>query len=263
MKKLSELGFKKIGVWKKNENNIFFQLKELNDAKEVLFAFVIDENVIYIGYSPINFETFLQTYANPSDIDLEKIKIKKFLLNKINDNKITIYALKNRKFFGLLKKFSDYQISELITEYKPLLNSNNLKNRMKNIVGRDRTAVVESEKLKKLNKDKEEAKKAKKKYETYIFILGKSYYERGLFSVKAAYSHLVGKNKSELELILIDKDKNETVISARVSRTLGSSKTARIIGNKPLRIWFEKNTHVNDELRITFIDKDKIQLEIA
>ena len=293
MEKLLELGFKKVGIWKKDEKVLSFELSEFKDSADIIFAFVQNSTVAYMAVSNGNFETFLNTFVNPSNIDLEKTGVKNSILKALDNGEVAIYALKNKKFFGLMTRFSQSEIINLIKEIKPSWNSD-VKDRMENIVGKDRNAVLKSEQLKEKErereKEKEEAEeraakeietkadtekapepvketvskpaakeKSKKQYESYIFILGKSYYERGFFNLKTSYSHLVGEDKSEIQIILEGKEKY--TIPGKINRTANVSKAARIIGNKPLRMWFEENAEINSELRITFISKKKIKLE--
>lgn len=289
MEKLLELGFKKVGIWKKDEKVLSFELSEFKDSADIIFAFVQNSTVAYMAVSNGNFETFLNTFVNPSNIDLEKTGIKNSILKTLDNGEIAIYALKNKKFFGLMTRFSQSEIINLIKEIKPSWNSD-VKDRMKNIVGKDRNAVLKSEQLKEKEREEAEEKaakkiensadtektpesvkettskpavkeKGKKQYETYIFILGKSYYERGFFNLKTSYSHLVGEDKSEIQIVLEGKEKY--TIPGKINRTANVSKAARIIGNKPLKMWFQENAEVNSELRITFISKKKIKLEVV
>lgn len=289
MEKLLELGFKKVGIWKKDEKVLSFELSEFKDSTDIIFAFVQNSTVAYMAVSNGNFETFLNTFVNPSNIDLEKTGIKNSILKTLDNGEIAIYALKNKKFFGLMTRFSQSEIINLIKEIKPSWNSD-VKDRMKNIVGKDRNAVLKSEQLKEKEREEAEEKaakkiensadtektpesvkettskpavkeKGKKQYETYIFILGKSYYERGFFNLKTSYSHLVGEDKSEIQIVLEGKEKY--TIPGKINRTANVSKAARIIGNKPLKMWFQENAEVNSELRITFISKKKIKLEVV
>ena len=296
MEKLLELGFKKIGFWKKNEKNLSFELSEFKDSTDIIFAFVQNSVVVYMAVADGNFETFLTTYISPTNIDLDKVSVKNCLLKSLTENEVAIYALRNKKWFGLAARFTPIQITNLIKEINPSWNGDDLKDRMKNIVGKDRNAVLKSEQEKAKEREleilaeekakaennttenitdtiKESAdiseektetsvkanKKPKKPHETYIFILGKSYYERGFFNLKTSYSHLVGADKTDIQIVVGDKQ----IIHGKISRTANVSNTARIIGNKALKMWFQENAQINTELKITFISKKKIKLEIA
>lgn len=256
MEKLLELGFKKIGMWKKFDNELSFEISEFKDSSDIIFAFVQDSTVVYMASAEGNFETFLSLFVNPSNLDLDKTAVKNALLKALADKEIFIYALKNKKWFGLAAKFSKIQITSIIKEINPSWNSDDLKDRMKNIVGKDRTAVLKSEKEKEIEPPVKK-EKAKKEYESYIFILGKSYYERGFFNLKTSHSHLVGDDKTDIQIVVGEKE----IIQGKINRTANVSNTARIIGNKPLKMWFSKNSKINGELRITFISKKKIKLE--
>ncbi len=274
MEKLLELGFKKIGMWKKFDKELSFEISEFKDSSDIIFAFVQDSTVVYMASAEGNFETFLSLFINPSNLDLDKIAVKNSLLKALTDKDIFIYALKNKKWFGLAAKFSNAQIANIIKEINPSWNSDDLKDRMKNIVGKDRTAVLKSEKEKEKEREAEEAavkqaaaegkeppvkkEKVKKEHESYIFILGKSYYERGFFNLKTSYSHLVGDDKTDIQIVVGEKQ----IIQGKISRTANVSNTARIIGNKPLKMWFSENAKINGELKITFISKKKIKLEV-
>ena len=76
MEKLLELGFKKVGIWRKDEKVLSFELSEFKDSADIIFAFIQNSTVVYMAVSNGNFETFLNTFVNPSNIDLEKTGIK-------------------------------------------------------------------------------------------------------------------------------------------------------------------------------------------
>lgn len=97
MEKLLELGFKKVGIWKKDEKVLSFELSEFKDSADIIFAFVQNSTVAYMAVSNGNFETFLNTFVNPSNIDLEKTGIKNSILKSLDNGEVAIYALKNKK----------------------------------------------------------------------------------------------------------------------------------------------------------------------
>ena len=272
MRRIAKFGFKKIGSWKKDKETLFINLEDFINVNDIVFAFTEENKILYIGLTDENTKTFLKSLINPSDIDYEKEAIQKLLLEELNNHEVEIFALRNRKFFGLAKRFSVADINEIIQKIDPPWNAYDLKNRMKNIIGNDRISLIHSKKMKekleeeKLEKEKNQKKAELKKEETkkeksYIFTLGKSYYERGFFNLKTSYSNLVGDDKTELKVFLVGKDGKEETIVGKINRTANSGKTARIVGNKALKIWFEENCEIKSKLKITFISKKKIKLE--
>lgn len=260
MKKLLELGFKKIGKWNLFNNILDFEIDSFSKDSDIVVAFVGNTTIKFIALSETSLENLLMKFKNEKTEDDYFSKISNYLKKELKENSIEIYALKNKKFFGLFSKFSKDDINKMIREVSPSWNRENLKDRVKDILKKDRVAIKksENEKIKKEIKNPGSTeKKPKKEHPSYIFVITKSYYERGFFNIKTNYSHLVAGDKVPINIVL-DSKKN---ILGRISRTANATKVARIIGNKPLRIWLEKHSGINKEIKITFINKKKIKLE--
>ncbi|NME35611.1 MULTISPECIES: hypothetical protein [Fusobacterium] len=267
MEILSKLGFKKVGEWKKLQNNLYFDVNDFKKENKVVFAFVVNSFVKFISATEDVLEFALNCYVSPKEFEGEEVRVKELILKTLDNGPVEIYALKNTKFFGFKTRFDKQDILKLIKEFNADWNDENLVDRMKKIVGKDRVAiqkdVEEKEKIQTIIEEKPEMKevlkpeKTKKEYESYIFILGKSYLDRGFFNLKTSHSHLVAGDKDEIQIVVGEKQ----VISGRISRTANSSGTPRIIGNKPLKLWFTEHSEVNGEIKITFINKKKIKLE--
>lgn len=260
MERLLELGFKKIGKWKIIDNKLIFEIDSFTKDSNIIVAFVQGEAVKFISLAEHSLEHLLIQLTNNENENKYSSKLISYLKEELQENNIEIYAMKNKKFFGFVTKFSKEDINKIIQDFSPSWNKENLKDRVKDMLKRDRIAIEKSEKekLKKEIKNPGSTEhKPKKEHPSYIFVLTKSYYERGFFNIKTSYSHLVSGDKVPINIILGPK---KTIIG-RVSRTANTTKVARIIGNKPLRLWLEKNSGINKELRITFINKKKIKLE--
>ena len=49
MEILSKLGFKKVGEWKKQENNLFFEVGDFKKENKIVYAFVVNSYVKFIA----------------------------------------------------------------------------------------------------------------------------------------------------------------------------------------------------------------------
>ncbi|MDP0488766.1 MAG: hypothetical protein Q7K48_02400 [Fusobacterium sp. JB021] len=259
MERLLKFGFKKIGKWNLVDNELTFEIDSFAKDSNIVFSFVEGGEVKFISLAEDSLESLLIKLTHDNDEYFIKL-VKSLKEELINNNNIEIYAMKNKKFFGFVTKFSKEDINKMIQDFSPSWNEENLKDRVKDMLKKDRVAIErsEKEKLKKEIKNPgSTAKKPKKEHPSYIFVITKSYYERGFFNVKTSHSHLVSGDKVPINIILGPK---KTIVG-RISRTANATKVARIIGNKPLRLWLEKNSGINKELKITFINKKKIKLE--
>ena len=267
MQILSKLGFKKVGEWKKQENNLYFEIGDFKKENKVVFAFVVNSFVKFIASTNDVLEFALNCFVSPKEFEAEESQVKELILKALDNTSVEIFALKNTKFFGFRTRYEKQDIVKLIKEFNAEWNEENVVDRMKRIVQKDRVAVQkdleEKEKIEEAIEKNPELKevlkpeKPKREYQSYIFILGKSYFDRGFFNLKTAYSSLVGEDKDEIQIVVGEKE----TIQGRISRTANSSGTPRVIGNKPLKLWFEKNSEVNGEIKITFINKRRIRLE--
>lgn len=267
MQILSKLGFKKVGEWKKQENNLYFEIGDFKKENKVVFAFVVNSFVKFIASTDDVLEFALNCFVSPKEFEAEESQVRELILKSLDNTSVEIFALKNTKFLGFRTRYKQQDIVKLIKEFNAEWNEENVVDRMKKIVQKDRIAVKkdleEKEKIEEAIEKNPELKevlkpeKPKREYQSYIFILGKSYFDRGFFNLKTAYSSLVGEDKEEIQIVVGDKEN----IQGRVSRTANSSGTPRIIGNKTLKLWFERNSEVNGEIKITFINKKRIRLE--
>ena len=48
MEKLLELGFRKVGIWKKDEKVLSFELSEFKDSADIIFDFIKNYTVTYL-----------------------------------------------------------------------------------------------------------------------------------------------------------------------------------------------------------------------
>ena len=113
MEKLLELGFKKIGMWKKFDKELSFEISEFKDSSDIIFAFVQDSTVVYMASAEGNFETFLSLFINPSNLDLDKIAVKNSLLKALTDKEIFIMLLKIKNGLDWLRNFQTHRLQTL------------------------------------------------------------------------------------------------------------------------------------------------------
>lgn len=261
MKTLLELGFKKIGFWNISDKTLSFKIDSFSFDSEIVFAFAIKDTIKYVGISEGQLKIFLENFIYNKNSDIATSAINKIILKSLKTEKVEIYALKNKKFFGFVTKFSSSDLDNLIKKLSPEWNEFNLKSRVQEIIKKDRVAINKVEKEKQKTKTvvstKKVSKKDSKEKPSYIFVMSKSYFDRGFFNVKTPYSDLVGPDKTDIHIVLAD----DKTIPGKINRTANATGAPRIVGNKPLRLWLTKHSGVNKELKITFINKKKVRLD--
>lgn len=94
MEKLIDFGFKKIGYWYFENNQLRFELFQDIHQRNVLYSFVCDGYVKYIGKTVQPINQRLNGYKNPGSTQRTNIRINELLLKSLSKReKIDIYIL--------------------------------------------------------------------------------------------------------------------------------------------------------------------------
>ena len=105
--RLKEVGFKPVGQWVIKNDSIFPEISDFNDEKDVLYAFIVFNEIKYIGKTSRLLKQRLKKYIKPSKTQRTNIRnnqhIHKTLLS---GNAIIIYALKNNN-----KEYKGFKLS--------------------------------------------------------------------------------------------------------------------------------------------------------
>jgi hypothetical protein len=93
---------------------------------------------------------------------------------------------------------------------------------------------------------------------TIAIKLGETYWGKGFFNIKKKHSDLFSTHDGFINIEL--GHHSNAIIKGRIERTSNHIGTPRIHGNEPLRIWIQKNYHLNDILKIDVINSTTIIL---
>lgn len=90
--KLLQIGFKKVGKWIFQDNSLEYLLDIERNNINFLYAFIVDNNIKYIGKSTQTIQKRFNGYKNPGKDQRTNIKNNKKLIDELNKNKeIDIY----------------------------------------------------------------------------------------------------------------------------------------------------------------------------
>ena len=236
--RLLNIGFVHAGKWNLKNNNLNVELIGHQKSKNVLYSFVSDGVVKYIGKTILELTKRMYGYQNPGPSQSTNIRISlkiKELLS--SNNSVDILVLPENSFL----KYGDFKINlaagledTLIYEINPEWN----------FTGKSA--------MKKVKQD------LKFKVTSFEIILGIAYYNQGFFNVSKAHNEKFGIDKS---LIKIQIGENpEDTIQGYINRTANSNGTPRIMGGKVLTEWIKKHYKQGDLMKIDILSNDSIKL---
>ncbi len=92
---LEAIGFKVAGEWNRDDDGIACKLDDtLSDSRNVLYAFVVDGQLTYVGKTIQSLRARMAGYRSPGPTQFTNIKNKNNILNSLNDGKtVKVYAL--------------------------------------------------------------------------------------------------------------------------------------------------------------------------
>lgn len=124
---LLKIGFEKVGRWYLDQDSLNFQLDKYGNKSNILYAFIVQQNVKYIGKSTLELSKRMNGYKNPGLSQSTNIKInskiKEYLQNGVG---VEIYAFipKSIELFyeGILVSIAAGLEDNLLTCIKPEWN---------------------------------------------------------------------------------------------------------------------------------------------
>lgn len=94
MKRLIDIGFRKVGEWEIISENINPNLSDLADSSNILYAFISDGEALYVGKTTHTLHRRLYGYNKPGLTQFTNIKGNKLLKKLLAEGKsVDIYAL--------------------------------------------------------------------------------------------------------------------------------------------------------------------------
>ena len=96
MNELLNLGFQKAGYWVLNSDGVGFVLEQFADCSSVIYAFVIESSVKYVGKTEVTLKQRIQQYKTPGPTQWTNLRNKDSIIENLRLGKtVEIYALIN------------------------------------------------------------------------------------------------------------------------------------------------------------------------
>ena len=251
MKKLTEIGFKKVGKWSFENNSFQYELNENYTTRNILYSFVIENEIKYIGKSVKTISQRLNGYRKPNISQRTNFRLNNLIIEKLGEEKeVEIYLFEDNaelsykgKKINLSAGLEDNLIAEFLPEWNYLGKNGKLNERKKVMKIEPKEKIMET-----IYK------------EEIIVKIGEAYYNQSFFNIRKKYSELFAKNHQEPIRIQLGEN-IENIIIGRINRTANSTGAPRIMAGIEYKNWVQKNFKMGDILKVEIIEKDLIKLK--
>ena len=237
MKRLLDIGFIKAGNWFLEKDKINYNIELINDEKNILYCFVINFRVKYIGKTIKKLSQRMYGYKNPVQSQRTNFRIHPLIQKSLKEkNEVDIYILKDEVLFKLGKFKVNVAAGledTLIAEINPDWNY--------------------------IGKKKKNLEKKKKSYmiDEFIVNIGFAYYNSGFFNVRKKYSEKFGEHRTPIKVQLGEE---KSIIEGYVNRTANTNKTPRIMLGKSYTNWMKENFKEGDVMKVKIINSNTLIL---
>jgi len=253
MNRLLSVGFINAGHWKLNEGkSLKYHLISHHQTKNILYAFVSNGIIKYVGKTIMSLARRMYGYQNPGPSQSTNIRVNKEITNLLStDQPVDIFILVDN---GLLK-YGDFRINLAAGLEDTLIYE---KNPEWNFSGKSKIEEDKESKHGTLNLNRTQISDIPPISDTFEISLGKAYYTQGFFNVKQAYSEKFGTDKSVIEIQLGENPEN--LIKGYINRTANSNGTPRIMGGKTLSYWIKSKFKQNEMLLVSILSPVSMKL---
>jgi len=245
LNQLLDIGFEPAGHWLLENNKLKLELTRHSTQKNILYAFVCDGQIKYVGKTTQTLAARMSGYKNPGQTQTTNInnnrRIKEHLANGAA---VEVFALPDS---GLLH-YGQFHLNlaaaledDIIRVINPEWNGGATD-------GADNLPVTITE-----------PEPEPTITQTFTFTLQPTYYKTGFFNIGVADEKYLGADSEMIELFL--GDRSQPVLGT-INRRANSNGTPRIMGGTELRNWFNENAAVMDNILVGVLSPTSIQLHV-
>ena len=245
MNRLLEIGFQPAGHWLRVDAKLKFDLMRHAAQTNILYAFVCDGEVMYVGKTIRTLATRMAGYKNPSQSQTTNVNNNRRILEVLSRGvAVEILALPDN---GLLH-YGAFHLNlaaaledDIIRKLDPPWNGGKP----------EKSPETEVE----LSGSRQDL--VPSPIETFRFILQPTYFRRGFFNVGVSSQRHIGSDGETIELFLGAALKP---MLGTINRTVNSNGTPRIMGGPAVRDWFRSHSTIKDHIGVQVLSPTSIRL---
>lgn len=252
MHRLYEIGFESCGRWFRDGERLGLELTHLAERQNMLYAFISDETVKYVGKTTQTLQRRMFGYQRPNGSQRTNWRNHKAIVELLTSGgSVEILALADT---GLLR-YGAFHLNlaaaledSIISVLNPLWNG-----------GRS-SAVIETPEESDPPDTSNEARleaNAIAGAKSFSFTLQETYYRTGFFNVGVPYANAFAGDKADITIYC---GAEKLAVHGKINRTANTNGTPRIMGGLPLRQWFQKGKPM-DVFTVTVLNPHMITIQ--
>lgn len=245
MNRLLEIGFEPAGHWLLEDNRLRFELTMHATQTNILYSFICDGEVMYVGKTIRMLSKRMAGYKTPGKTQTTNIFNNQKIIERLTSGSaIQIFALPDN---GLLH-YGRFHLNlaaaledDIIRKLKPTWNG----------------GKVEKAEDTPLSDSEQNSEPPVAFSEKFNFTLQPTYFRTGFFNVGVSDQKYLGADGEKIELFLGNAHQP---ILGTINRRANSNGTPRVMGGKDLRDWFKAHALEMELISIQVYSPTSIRL---
>lgn len=274
MRRLLQIGFEQVGSWRLRGDTLALELARMNGQRNVLYAFVEDAAVLYVGKTTGTLESRMGGYLRPHASQRTNVRNNQALIQLLRqDRAIDIYAWADPGMHRIGEFHLNYaagledSIIRIVTppwngaRAEPSVAAAPALLPVPAIAKPPAPRSPASSEAESASPDEVRALEAAGVIQAspvFDVALGKTYFHNGFFNVPVKFSELFPEHGTEISIYCGD---SRTLIRGTVDRKANQANhTPRIYGKAPLANWFGLYKRLNNAATIRVVSSNEIEL---
>lgn len=237
MNRLLEIGFQVAGHWSIEDGRLRISIRQHGTQRNVLYAFVCDGDVKYVGKSTKMLRERMNGYASGSPSARTNFRVRQLIHDQVvAGSAVEVYALPDN---GLMH-YGPFHLNlaagledSIIRKLSPEWNIASVRRAEEAALEQPESLITSGSRGPNLETESAESDRA---LGTFEFKLQPTYWRTGFFNGGIASSPLLGADGDTLEIFF--GDEVEPVLGT-INRTANANHTPRVIGGSALRRKFQ------------------------
>ncbi len=243
MDRLLDIGFKNIGHWKFDSEKFDYDIKNNLTDRNLLYSFVCENQVFYIGKTTNTLKNRLNGYKNANSTQKTNIRVKKEILSKLKTGKrveiLILLDKANLQYYSYKISLASGLEDILIEHIKPEWNFRG-KTRIKEIAitNENENIIIES------------FPSVEQVIKTVEITLGSEYWNKGFFNFSKKELELLPTESTDVIIFL---GQNDDFYINGYFHFPDKNNQPRVRGNKALKEWFQDKYKQGDKMKVDIL----------
>jgi hypothetical protein len=248
MDRLLKIGFEVAGHWRSEEGVDRIQPEIIKHARQIniLYAFVCDGAVMYVGKTVQTLARRMSGYSRPVPAQITNMRVNEKIRAVMQAGQaVDILALPDSGLmhYGVFHlNLAAALEDDIIRQLDPLWNG-----------GRKESALLEA------NDALATAEAVQKTPPNFDIVIGPTYRNQGFFNVPARAQKLFGSDSEKVE---IDLSEEMPTILGTINRRCNRGNNPRIMGGVALQRWIQANFNEGEAMQVEVISPISIRLRV-